>query len=561
MHNDSKRGASGLKKLAGPESTNNARDGVKRRDFLNGMLIGASGIFLGGSSVLGCSDDPVAPALPKGNEKVQQYEICHQVRDGKMFDIPAPSGELYDCIIIGSGIAGLVSAWRLGKRGVTNMIILEKDGIGGMAQSTTDGPHTFAQAAAYTVYPYNDNLIEVYTDLGVVTGVDMDGAAILDPKYVVPEPANNVIMDGKIISDGWNVGLDKLPLPANVIADLKACTQDMRDWYDYVGMDGKFAFDTPTDASTTDPDVRALDNLTWLDYVKSKGWDPAVSEFWDPYIRSALGATHDTVSAWAMLNFMGSEFQPSMSEPGGNAYLAKALAAKVGESKIKTGATVIRATTQGMEVHVTYIENGQMTTIRAKTAICSAPLYIARHLIPDLAAAGRLEGKDFKYTPYIVAHAHVSKTPEKLAYDNWAHGDFFFTDIIVADWAALEDPAAASLDRPNVISIYTPLFGATARTDLQTKPFEEYEKLILDDLERLVPGIGKTITQFDIYRWGHAMLSATKGFMFSKSRLDSQLPIGLISFACHDVDGLPAFENAVGAAYRATDEVGAILGV
>jgi hypothetical protein len=214
-----------------------------------------------------------------------------------------------------------------------------------------------------------------------------------------------------------------------------------------------------------------------------------------------------------------------------------------------------------MEVHVTYLENGTATTIRAKSAICAAPQYIARYMIPDLAAAGRLEGKDFLYTPYIVAQVHVSKTPAGLAYDNWAHGNFFFTDVIVADWAGQADPQSASLDRPNVLSIYTPLFGSTARAELQTRPFEEYEKLILDDLERLIPGVTKTVTQFDLYRWGHAMLSAPKGFMFGKSRVDSQKPIGLISFACHDVDGLPAFENSVGAAYRAVGEVAVILGV
>ncbi|HRI68268.1 MAG TPA: hypothetical protein PK156_28760 [Polyangium sp.] len=43
--------------------------------------------------------------------------------------------------------------------------------------------------------------------------------------------------------------------------------------------------------------------------------------------------------------------------------------------------------------------------------------------------------------------------------------------------------------------------------------------------------------------------------------MNSQKPMGLITFACHDVDGLPAFENSVGAAYRATDEVGMVLGV
>ena len=155
----------------------------------------------------------------------------------------------------------------------------------------------------------------------------------------------------------------------------------------------------------------------------------------------------------------------------------------------------------------------------------------------------------------------MNKTPANLGFDNWVHGDFIFTDFIVADWTSHADPASAPLDRPNVLSCYCPLFGPTARVELQTKPFEEYEERILADLEKVIPGVRATVTGVDLYRWGHAMLAAEKGFVFGAARLSAKMPLGKISFACHDSDGLPAFENAVGAAYTAVFEVAAHLGV
>jgi protoporphyrinogen oxidase len=525
------------------------------------MLIGASGFFLGGLTA--CSDDgeEAEPRLPTGEDKGDDYEICHAMRNGETWNLPVASGDLYDCVIIGAGISGLVAAWRLEKLGSTNVLLLEKDELGGMARQDGDPAHPFSQAAAYTVYPYNANLTELYQDLGIVTGLNQDGQPIVDEKYLVNAPVNNVNIGGKWYEDGWESGLASLPYSPKIIADLQAFRADMKAWYEYVGQDNKFAFDTPTDASTTDPAVRALDEMTLLEYVTSKSWDRAVSEFFDRYIRSALGTTHDEVSAWAAIGFLGAEFHPTLSQPGGNAYLSKALAEKVGADKIKTSATVVRAKIEGMEVHVSYIEARAVRTVRAKTAIYAAPRYVAKYMLPDLVAAGRDEAKDFHYTPYIVAQVHVNKTPAGLAYDNWVYGDYVFTDVIVADWAGLGEPRSAPLARPNVLTVYTPLFGPNARVELLTKSFEDYEKMILDDLERVIPGVRATVTQFDLYRWGHAMLAAEKGFIFGKSRVDSQKPVGLIRFACHDVDGLPAFENAVGAAYRAAAEVAAVLGI
>lgn len=537
---------------------------VRRRDFLNGMLVGASGVLLGGS-LAGCeggeTETNPPDELPPGKDAGDNNTICHQVRDGKAWEIPAVAGDLYDCVVIGGGLSGLTTAYRLQKLGITNILVLEKeDPVGGFARLDGPAESAWGQGSAYTVFPYNDNLFEIYTDLGIITGVDADDVPILDDKYVLKLPANSSYIEGKWYAEPWDAGIDALPYSEQIRSDMKAFRDDMITWYEYADADGLFAFDTPTDASTPEPSVRDLDKISFAAYIDQKGWAPEVADFYAPYCRSAFGTTPDKLSAWAALNFFGSEFQPSMSQPGGNAHLALKLRDIVGEASIQTGSFVLQAKNEGEEVHITYLKGDAAQTIRAKTAVYAGPRYLAKYVLPDLAAAGRDEAKDFQYTPYIVAAVHVDKTPADMGYDNWIQDvDVIFTDIIIADWAGLADPKAASLDRKNTLSCYCPLTEPGARSDLLSTSFEDYEKKILEDLEKIIPGVRETVTGVDIYRWGHAMLAPVTGFVFGASRVGSQLPEGRIAFANHDVDGLPAFENAVGSAWRAASEVMALI--
>lgn len=530
---------------------------VRRRDFLNGILVGASGALGAGAS--GCG-----PGLPPaGADAGDDETICHQVRDGKTWEIPAPSGELLDCIVIGGGLSGLTAAHVLRKRGAQGVLVLEKEEPGGYAKLDGPAASPWGQGSAYTVFPYNDNLFELYTDLGIMTGTAPDGTPVLDEAFVIGEPTNNSFLDGAWYPDPWNGGIDALPLSTAAKEGLKAFRDDMVQWYSFVGTDGLTGFDTPTDASTADADVRALDQLSLAEYAAQKGWPPDVAAFYAPYCRSAFGCEPEELSAWAAINFFGSEFQPALSRPGGNAYLAGKLVELVGAANVRTGAFVIRAVNDAAsgEVHVSVLDGDVATTLRARTAIYAGPRFLATRLLPDLVAAGRDEAKDFRYTPYLVAAVHVSATPAGLGYDNWIQEKRFFTDVIVADWAGLDDPAGAPLARPNTLSCYCPQLAPGARSDLLTTPFEVYEEQLLADLELVFPGIRGTITGVDLYRWGHAMLTPLKGFVFGASRVGSQAPEGRISFANHDVDGLPAFENAVGSAFRAAGEVLALLGL
>ena len=539
--------------------------GITRRDFLNGVLIGASG--LAASRVLGaCSNGGEttpgtdAGVPPMGEDLRELLDTCHALRDGQSFQLPAASGNLYDCIIVGTGISGLTAAWRLGKLGVTNFLMLEKEPVlGGVARAGTDGAQVFAQGAAYTVQPFNQELIDLYTDLGVITGLDGQGLPIIDPKYEVKAPPNNVYLNGQWYENAWDEGMQNLPLAPQALQDLLACRAKIDELYNYVGADGALAFDCPSDASTTDAAIRALDTVSFQQWVSDNGWDPAVTQFFNRYCASAMGSTPEALSAWGMLNFLGSEFYPVMTQPGGNACWAKMLADKVGAAKIKLSSFVLRVIEEAGEVHVSYLDNGTPVTMRAKTAIYAAPRHMVHYLIPGLAAANRNDYTEFHYSPYLLVNVHVSKTPAGLAYDNWVHDPCYFTDFILADWAGLSDPAHAPLDRPNVLTIYTPLLGPNDRADMLTQPFEFYEQKVLPDLERVLPGVTSTITAIDLFRWGHPIVIAGPNFIFGTAREGAQAPLGNISFAGADLDGLPAFENAVAAAYRAADEVHTII--
>lgn len=172
-------------------------------------------------------------------------------------------------------------------------------------------------------------------------------------------------------------------------------------------------------------------------------------------------------------------------------------------------------------------------------------------MLPELTAEARAEAKAFRYAPYLVANIHVTHTPMPGMWNGLAHGDFFVTDFVVADWPGLADPSAASPARPNVLTVYAPLVMPGERIELLTKPAAYYEQRVLADLERLLPGLRATVTGVDLYRWGHAMVVADKGFVFGTARRNAARPLGRLLFAHHDVDGVPAFENAVTSGIRA----------
>ena len=128
---------------------------INRRDFLNGVAVGAGATLLTGA--LGAErlmaaavlDEPAGQSSPdyyppaklgmRGNHD-GSFSMAHRMRDGENADTlgePAQTGESYDLVVVGGGISGLAAAYRFRQKSGNNAKILildNHDDFGGHAK-------------------------------------------------------------------------------------------------------------------------------------------------------------------------------------------------------------------------------------------------------------------------------------------------------------------------------------------------------------------------------------------------------------------------------------------
>ncbi|MGB8323248.1 MAG: FAD/NAD(P)-binding protein [Candidatus Acidiferrum sp.] len=128
---------------------------ITRRDFLNGVAIGAGATLLGGSLsaerlLAAAIFDETAPEKQPGYYPPAKMGIrgnhdgtftyAHRLRDGESADAmgePTDLGESYDLVVVGGGISGLAAAYSYRKRAGRNVKILvidNHDDFGGHAK-------------------------------------------------------------------------------------------------------------------------------------------------------------------------------------------------------------------------------------------------------------------------------------------------------------------------------------------------------------------------------------------------------------------------------------------
>jgi protoporphyrinogen oxidase len=284
----------------------------------------------------------------------------------------------------------------------------------------------------------------------------------------------------------------------------------------------------------------------------------------DPLLRSSYGVGHDRISAWAALDILSDEMLPadngesSLCGRGGNAFLTGRLVKRLGAETLQQGAFVTQVRQVDNVVHVGVLRQNKLRVLTARAAIYAAPQLLAPHLIPDLPANRRAAVKSIEYAPYLVANIGVNETPPHLVYSNQMVGDFLLSDFIVADWAEQSKPQTAADNRPNVLTAYVPL-PVSERTSLLTDSLDDWQAKLVADLEKCLPGIGKTVTAFHLYRWGHAFAVPVRGWVFSPVRQSLRQPLGLIFFAGADVEGIPTVDHAMAAGFRSAHEAATVL--
>jgi spermidine dehydrogenase len=123
---------------------------ITRRDFLNGVAVGAGGLLAAHPLLAALLSEQVVPEKAPGyyppamtgmrGNHDGTFTYAHQLRDGKRWDSTgavASTGETYDLVVVGGGISGLAAAYFYRKSAGKNAHILvldNHDDFGGHAK-------------------------------------------------------------------------------------------------------------------------------------------------------------------------------------------------------------------------------------------------------------------------------------------------------------------------------------------------------------------------------------------------------------------------------------------
>lgn len=485
--------------------------------------------------------------------------------------------EVYDVIVVGAGIAGLAAGYWLRDKAT---LILERESVpGGVSRLEAWNGLEYAIGAAYIIDPDPESEdprekrnFELLNELGLRTaGEDLStdrsksrrlggdaNHAVFSRRRVVPEAA--------------------VYTPQNVRFFRRVLDSD------------NYPAVPPEDAALVD----ALDRVSFKQFLESPslqrrlygasvgrispiGWEAVEYYFW-----GAFGTTAGETSAYHGLNFFAAEFGDILVYPGGNGFITRRMAERVmshDRQMLRTGSCVLRVERgdDGLFSVLTF-ENGTVHEFRTRTVVFASPLFLAPTIIPALPVEQLAAIATLDYRSYAVANVLLGRRIDRIfrhpafrdGYElTPVHGvdvhrqeaqklsaQKVFSDAVVADFPIWRHPDRA------VLTVYRPYPYDGGRGDLFAARYAEMEaevrRAVLDLFgpHGLAPG---DIEDVRLSRWGHPMIVARLGQLADGSlRRAAQSQTGLY-FAHTDIQGAPAFENAMAAAHDAVDAVRSLL--
>ncbi len=351
---------------------------------------------------------------------------------------------------------------------------------------------------------------------------------------------------------------------------------------------------------------RRLDQITYREYLEKKVLlSREVSDFANPILASALGLGCDAISAYGayqigMPGFKGLRRWTGTrrldktdwySFPGGNdgftRYFVKtlipdaidgrysfedilnrpvnlkALDRPSNDVSMRLGSMTIQVkhdtAPEGSDhVLVTYLKGGTAYKLKARAVVMACAGWSSRHAVIDLPEEYRRAYENFFYSPVLVVN--VALTNWRFLYKlgltacRWFDGFGFSCNIrkpmIVGDYHQPLHP-----DKPVVLTFYVPLHypglpvpeqGAKGRKEILSTSYQDYERKIVDQMNRLFSNSGfdphRDIAGIILNRWVNAYVNPQPGFYFGQSgnpapRDSIRKRFGRIAFGHSELNG------------------------
>jgi monoamine oxidase len=468
-----------------------------RRDFIK--------FVVAGSVTAGCPIDSTLLAAPPDAATTplihsEHFEVCHQIRNGHIFEHPAPTQKAA-IVIIGGGVAGLSAAYFL--RGQDFLLLEKEDHFGGNAYQEEFEGQPFASGSAFAFR--NDYGDQLAAELGI--------------KLLPVNNPDPTIVNKTFVPDTWKSGIDQLPYTKEVRESFRKFRDDIMK-------------------------IKVRERLAELDsepFTKyTAGYAPEIQQWWDGYGPSNWGATTQDTSAFLGIASLqdiasGGEDQRVIL-PGGLGCITHKLVEVLQpqhKERLLGNATVVSVIPDKDEVRVTYYREGKLATVTAKAVICCAPKLIASRLISNLPAEQRAAMQHTRYAPYPVVNVIFDKPVYNRGYDTWCPGNAF-TDFIVADWTVRN--TSGYRQKHNILTFYTPLHENQRFTLLEENNCKSLAARVLADFQKLLPEFNADPLEVRLYRRGHPMFMAVPG-QFTINRFAAAQPLDRIFFGNADSSG------------------------
>ncbi len=508
---------------------------ITRKDFLNTTLLGVGGALLARAAPAWAFPDTPQAAPPAAGDTWTGYagvgdyarsngntkpvlDAAHRVRDGVYTALPTgtiDTGELYDVVVVGGGIAGLAAAYTVARdteRKATCLVLENHPIFGGGAKQnefTVNGVRLVGPQASnqFGVPRESSTSIasQAWTDFGLPRSfeyqeVDASAGGLSIPldNYAHMDGVNESQVDVGYYFDEtsgartptwlrniWRNDLADTPFSPAVRADLLRWRR--------------------TSAETSDEFRRRLDTMTYAAYLEGVlGLSPEVTKFAAPIVGLINGAGPDAVSAFAAAQIgmpavgrVRSQTGPlPQSFPGGNSTLARhfvkhlipggisgapgfegvfngrvnapALDRNGQAVRIRLGATVVRvqhaqSATDGEHVLVAYEKDGKPYQLRSRAVVMASGGGMSRAVLADMPQDMVQAYAMFQHAPALVVNVALTNWRFLHALGapcvRWFDDEFGFSCNIRRPMTAGATMAPMRPGDPTVLTFYMGLYA------------------------------------------------------------------------------------------------------
>ncbi|MGD8351580.1 MAG: NAD(P)-binding protein [Nitrospirota bacterium] len=441
---------------------------ITRRDFLNGVLLGAgAGLLCLSAPARLLAATPSRPGYggvgdyaPSPGNTGEVIRVFKGIAGGEYSTLSdvVDTGETYDLVVAGGGLSGLGAAWEFSKHAPekSRCLIIENHPIFGGAAKRNE----FMVQGERLIAPQASNAFgvidrpgipgyEIYKELGVPTEFEY-GELPKDLEPLEFDPTNfgyRLWFTSESIGyhfDGGGGGRWARGVWENKFSDSPYSDKAREDLLRWRTAD-------PPEYKGDDYE-RWLDGITYKHYIEEvMGLDPAVTEFADPVLASVVGLGSDAISAYtarqvSMPGFREFRGRRSLktshwhSFPGGNDAFSRLFVKKLvpdaiegrqnfedvhngrvnfaaldraaNRVRLRLGSSVVgvehEGSGDGKRVSVVYQKGGRLYSVKSRGVVMATGGRIARQVVRDLPDGHQSAYGQFHVSPILVANVAVT---------------------------------------------------------------------------------------------------------------------------------------------------------